>query len=194
MQSLIVDHLSVGTPFSYVLVFFGMVFGGEEVLFMVAFFLYREYLTFFPTFIALFLGATTGDILWFVYGGHIMKHPIIVRISSRIAFLESSRVKKHDAPVIFLSKFIYGIHHITLAKLRASGEPFFRFLWLDALASLVWIASIGGLGFTTSFSISQLRHMLRFFEVGLALILLFYFILSRFVTPVIKKILKSVVE
>ena len=194
MESLISNYISIGLPFSYILVFLGMVFGGEEVLFIVAFLLYRDQLLFLPTLISVFSGAVLGDILWFLLGQRIMNYPIVLRISSRISFLKNEQMQKHDVFVIFLSKFIYGFNHIILAKLATSREPFFRFLSVDILATILWILTIGGLGFATSLTISQLRYVLHFFEIGLFLILLFYFVLNRFITPYFKKLLQSVTK
>ncbi len=191
MESLILNYISISHTLSYFLVFIGMAIGGEEVLFTVAFFLFRNDLAFLPTFIAVFFGALMGDIVWFTLGHHIMNSRIIRRFSSKITLPRNEQLLKHDRSVIFLSKFIYGFNHITLAKLAQSGEPFARFLFLDLIASLLWIFTIGGLGFASSFSLHYLRHLLRFFEIALALMLLGYFLLSRFMTPRMKNILRS---
>ncbi len=191
MEVVLANYLSIGwQPLTYAVVFLGMTFGGEEVLIVLALFLNRGYLLFVPTFLAAYGGAITGDILWFMFGTRLVRIGFLYRLSQRVAFLRTGAVKKHDVSVIFLSKFLYGLSHISLAHLGMNGERFFRFIRYDFIASALWIVIVGGIGYGFSITLFELKHFLRFFEISLLLALVLFYVIEHIVAPHVKKFLE----
>ncbi len=76
---------------------------------------------------------------------------------------------------LIISKFVYGLGHITVMRGANAGIPTRRFLRLDLWATLFWFLIVGGLGYLSGASIELVKKYFHGAEtvllVGLVLLL-----------------------
>lgn len=81
--------------------------------------------------------------------------------------------------IVFISKFIYNMHHIVLMRSGILKLPYKKFVRYDFFSSLIWIAIVGGLGYFSGVSFNLVKRNLKFAEFallgGLAIFLLLEF-------------------
>ncbi len=125
----------------YAVLFAAMIFEGELFLTVTGMLVRLHAFDFFDAFFFALSGALFGDVLWYGAGRMLqLRYP-----HHRITTFIVHRVKKYLPGVernpfhaIFLSKFIYGLNHSTLAVLGFLKIPFVHFLRIQFFASLIW--------------------------------------------------------
>ncbi|MDP3947189.1 MAG: DedA family protein [bacterium] len=187
MDSYLVVFLTAWQPLGYLLAFFGMIVEGDIFLFAAAFLTSRGLFDPLLMFAALFSGVIFGDVLWYGLGILACRAPRLGRCINALSCRFDSQLLRHPWRMIFVSKFIYGIHHVLLIRLGMAGMNFRRFLKMDLSASLGWIAVVGGLGYLSGASFALIEHYVRFVEFALlatlALFLFFEYFAVRLLRP-----------
>ncbi len=179
METLLLHYLTRLGAVGYGLVAAGIVLEGEATLFASAFLAWQG--IFRPTLVlaAAFVGTIGGDLAWY-WTGRLCRLPGPAgRLACRLAGPIDGQLGKRPAKAVFLSKFIYGLTHITLLRAGARRLPLRSFLAGDLPAGLIWMAVVGGFGYSSGASIGLVRHYVKYGEVGLLLTLVvFYLILG----------------
>lgn len=183
MQSILLHYFTLWRPLGYLLAFAGMVIEGEAVLFATAFLTHQGYFHWQASVPIVLGGLALGDVAWFWLGTRLgINNSFLARrvIALTDPFLE--RLRAHPRRTIFVSKFTYGFNHVLIMRAAMTGLDARSFLKADVVATLVWIAAIGSLGYFTSNVILTVRRYLRVAEValvaGLVVFLLFWKMLS----------------
>lgn len=189
MNSLLLSYLNSWEPLGYIIIFLGMMVEGDLVLFSTAFLAHQGIIAFIPAFLSALWGMILGDNLWYSLG-------LKIRNSSRLSFVTAwaeriakkfdERLIKRPVRTIFIAKFTYGFNRAILIRAGMLRLKWRKIEQSDILATLLWMAIVGGLGYFASASFSLIKHYLRFAEVGLFLGLLIFFCLEHLIAKRVK--------
>lgn len=172
--------LAAHRPLAYLAVFAGMIFEGDAVLFTAAFLTHQRLFDFGDMALVVLVGVFVGDLLWYQGGILLSRTPALAFIQrwlERLTTRFDTHLSKRPWHTLFVSKFAYGLHHPILMRAGAVGMPPRRFLWNDMLATLLWVAVVGGIGYAASASAVALPR-LRFVERTLFLGLVSFFLIE----------------
>jgi len=177
---------------NYFLVFFLMIFLGEETLFAVGIFSRLGYLDFWSAFFAALLGVFSGDLFWFKIG-EIYGEKFVLRFG-RYIFITPERFKKLEAMIkkrggfyVFFSKFIHNLNHISLVAAGAVKFNFKKFVKYQALTSLIWTSIFLSLGYLFTDNLAKIKHDVKLFTGGILLIFIIFIILDTKIGTLIKE-------
>ncbi len=178
MESLLLSYLNSWEPLGYLIIFLGMMVEGDFIMFTAAFLAHQGILGFVPAFLSALWGMILGDNLWYSLG-------LKIRNSSRFSFITAwaeqnakrfdERLIKNPLRAIFIAKFTYGFNRAILIRAGMLRLKWRKIEQSDILATLLWMAIVGGLGYFASASFSLVKHYLRFAEVALVLGLFIFF-------------------
>lgn len=152
------------------MIFAAMIFEGEIFLFAAAFLASQGFLNLELTFLAIFAGATAGDSFWY-WLGHKINHTdtcVSRWLVSRTGQFDD-HLMNNSLRTIFISKFVYGAHHLMMVRAGVIKLRFKEFFKDDFLANLAWVVIIGGLGCLSGASFRYIKHYLKFTEYALFL-------------------------
>lgn len=188
MESLITHYLLVWEPLGYILVFIGMIFEGEAVLFSAAFLTQQGLFNPIIIFIAALWGALLGDDLWYSLGRKLKNPPAIInKWAEKVAKPFDKHLAAKPLRTILLSKFIYGIAHAIFFRAGILKLRWIEIEKYDILATLSWMIIIAVLGYSFSASLIYLKHYLRYAEIALLLGLIIFLTLGHFISKQSKK-------
>ncbi len=175
------QYLTLWEPLGYFLIFIGLAIEGDTALFIASFLTYHGFFDLGKFFLAAFSGALIGDILWYWLGRRANNSSSFVnKITSRVKFADDHLINKLHR-TIFISKFIYGIHHLVMMRAGALNIDLKKVIKYNFLPTLIWILAIGGLGYLSGASFSIIKKYVHFIEVGLLIALALFFIIQRFI-------------
>ena len=185
IDTLVLHYVAFWKPVAYLVIFFAMIIEGEIFLFTAGFLASRGILNSEPTFLMLLGGVIFGDWLWYLLGYKINHSDTRF---SRWLVKKTGQFDEHllQSPLrtLFISKFIYGVHHFILARAGVLKLKFSEFVKDDFVANIVWIFIIGGLGYLSGIWFGLAKNYLRFAEqallAGLILFLGLQFIIGRY--------------
>lgn len=162
--------------------FVGMMIEGDAVLFSAAFLTHRGFFDFVNMAAIVVLGVLIGDSLWYWLGMWLdRKFPAVHRWLERATRPFDAHLVDRPLRTIFVSKFVYGLHHPLLMRAGVLGIAYKKFLKSDIISSAAWMVIVGGIGFFSSVSFFLARRFLRFAEVALLLGLLIFFFVWHFI-------------
>jgi len=188
MQSTLIHFLMLWRPLGYLIAFWGMVFEGDMTLFASAF-LAREG-AFDPAVIAPLAFAATyvSDWLWYCFGRFFCSPETrLGRRFSRLAGPLDRQITSRPPYAIFISKFTYGVNHLTLLRAGALKIAPRKIIPGEVPSAALWVLLVGGLGFFSSASLSYLRRYLHYSELALLFGLVVLLILRHLVSDKLKK-------
>lgn len=172
----------------YILFTAGLVIEGDAVLFTAGFLSHRGVFNPLLMFFWLLAGSTIGDVLWYRLGAWLQgKNNWLVRWLKKVTNPLGPHLLERPKRSLFLSKFLYGINHAILCKAGALGLPLKEFIRDDLPGNIAWILIVGGLGYASSAGVVHLGHSIRYAEMGLALGILAFMVISRTFTHFFKK-------
>ncbi len=168
-----------------------MIIEGDVILFTAGFLLHHGILHPLPALVSLAAGVIIGDCLWYLLGTINTDHNRFLNWLGRSTDFAGKRVDAHvqerTLRTLFISKFIYGIHHFLLVRAGRLRVPARRIFRDDLLASLLWMAVVLSLGFLAGASLDKLRHRFHFIELSLLLAVLLYFLVVEVAGKFLKK-------
>lgn len=182
MESILLQHLAAWSWFAYIIIFFGMMFEGDVTLFAASFLAHQRILGVFPVILVAFSSMIIGDMLWYALGLYARTSTsAVARWVNRIAGRFDRHIESNPSRTLFVSKFLYGLHHPILMRFGMLGRTFQTFFRQDVAATAVWFVIIGGLGYFFSASLHLVRHYLRVTEIALVFgIMIFFALRSAF--------------
>lgn len=182
MASLI-RYLLIWKSVGYGVAFVGMIVEGELLLLVFAFLTSQGYFNFFYMFASVFFGAIFGDVLWYWLGVYLFRNSKIQFPAwvHRLSHPLDRHLRDRPGKTIFISKFVYGTNKATLTRAGALDVNMKKFLVSNVYANLVWILSIGGLGYVFGASIPLMRKYIRDVEIILLLTAVLFLVASHFI-------------
>ncbi len=181
-HSLLLHYLVIWRPLGYFLVFLGVIIEGDVVVFTGAFLADQGFFDVFDLFFVILGGVLLGDLWWYWLGTKLEKLPAsIKRLVEKVAKPFDYHIMKRPFHTILLSKFIYGIHHAILMRTGALKLGLKRYIRIDFVSTLLWMAAIGGLGYFSSASFVLIKHYIRFAEIGLLISLATFITISHYI-------------
>ncbi len=193
MQSFLVDYSILHPIFTYILIFFGIAIEGDVVLFTSAFLADQGYVNPFVIVIITLLGVFVRDISWYEIGRRVSaSESRVVAKAREMAEPFDDHLKDRLFHSVFVAKFVYGLHLAIIMRIGSLKLPIKEFIRADALATVVWIFVVGGLGYLSSESVAffSAQKYLKYTEVALAAGIVLYMILHRYISRYSKKFLK----
>lgn len=171
----------------YIAVFVAMIFEGDLFLFTAAFLTHQGYFDPLNMFVTLVTGVMSGDLLWYWLGLRLNDSRRFTAWAKKLAQPFDDHLQHRTLHTIFLSKFIYGVHHAILIRAGMLRIRLDKFLKIDFFTSLVWIVIVGALGFISSFSFIRVRHSIKFVEAAILTAFLVFVGISYFISYEAKK-------
>lgn len=183
----------------YLLAFLGALLIGEEAVFFLSVLAGSGS---FPIWALIgfgFLGLVIADMIWFVIGKcsrvKAWRTKVLdVRGYKELRLFGNYLDKKHELLSFFVSKFVYGIRFIKLISAGARGMHWRKFIVLDSISVLLWMAIMVPLGFWAGKGFSILFKIVNGIEgvmtllfFGVVLIVIIEFLIRRFALKVVKK-------
>jgi membrane protein DedA with SNARE-associated domain len=133
---------------AYLILFAGTVLEGETVLVSAGFAAQQGYLSLPMVVLAAWLGAISGDHLFFLLGRY--RGRSIFEARSHVpGRLEKVRalLERYRSAVIVSFRFVYGFRMVAPFAIGAAGAPLGRFAALDAISGLAWATLFGLAGY-----------------------------------------------
>lgn len=186
--SMFLYYLTIRRSIGYAIVFLGMVIEGDGVLFAAAFLTHQGFFDLLDMFMVVFVGVLFGDFLWYWLGKKFYaSSTVFTSWAERIAAPFDIHIVDRLFRTIFISKFMYGFHHLILMRAGALGVGAKKLLKIDFFATFIWILVVGGLGFLSSVSFSTIKHYLRSVEIFLLLGIVTLLFIQHFVAGRLKE-------
>jgi membrane protein DedA with SNARE-associated domain len=125
----------------------------------------------------------TGDLFWFWVGLQLRERGgIVTHWARKIAGPFDEHLRERTFHTIFLSKFIYGVHHAILIRAGMLRMRLDKFIKIDFASSVTWIVVVGGLGFISSLSFDRIRHQIKFLEGALLIAFIGFLLISYLIS------------
>lgn len=193
MESSISDYLSLWRPLGYLFIFLGMVFEGDLMLFTVYMLAFSGLLSLGMVTLTVFTGVFCGDVFWYWLGTKIYaSNGSIGKIGlwiMKIVKPFDNHLHKRPFKTIFLSKFVYGIHHAILIRAGSLNLPAKGFIKIDIISNLLWVATIATLAYFSRASVSLVAHYIKYAEASLLIGVIAIIFLWHLISMVIKRVL-----
>ncbi len=182
MDSLVFHYLISFKLLAYIFFFAAMIIEGDIFLFTAGFLASRGFLDKEPMFLALFVGTLFGDSLWYWLGYKLNNSQNrcgqwLVRVTGPF----DGHLRQYPLHTLFISKFIYSLHHVMLGRAGVLKINFKKFFGCDFISTLAWIFVVGGLGYLSGASFGFIKHYLKFTEYALAFFLVVFLAVNYFV-------------
>ncbi len=152
--------------YGYLVIALGTFFEGETVLIMGGFLAHRGYLHLSGVIAAAFLGAVTGDQVFYWIG----RTKGAAFLDRRVAWqskIERLRelLRAHRTAVILGFRFLYGLRAATPFFLGTSGIPPLRFAVVNCIGAAAWAVLIGTAGYFVGATIELFLVKIRRYEM-----------------------------
>jgi len=157
--------------------------GGDATLLASGFLIRFSRLNFFLVFPITILAIFTRDIVLYKIGKKygdkfIGRFGKFIFINQGKFNRIKNRLARHQKKTIFLSKFLYGLNHITIIAVGSAGIKFKDFLKINIITIVFWELIMLSLGFFLAHSFTLIRHYVRDFSIFLAFVVLFFIALE----------------
>ncbi len=189
MDGALFHYLTLWQPIGYIVLFFGMMIEGDTLLFLAAFLVRQGSFEFLPTLVTILSGVLLGDIGWYMLGKMLNQESFLGKWIHHLAHPFDEHMIQRPFRTIFISKFMYGFHHAMLMRAGALKVPKKQFAKIDLVATISWMAVIGGLGYFFSASLMLFKKYLRVAEVGLVVVLILYAVFEKTITAILKRLI-----
>ncbi|MEJ6784643.1 DedA family protein [Aminobacter sp. Piv2-1] len=158
-------------------VFIGCMAEGESVAILGGFFAHQQVFAAWQAFAAAFLGAFSGDTLFFVLGRRFSGNKWVRLMRRRPGFSHAYKmVQAHPKLFVLGNRYIYGMRLAGGIAAGLSNIPVALFLGLNALSALVWAGIFVSLGYIFGVGAEQIlgealkAHQRLFIGLGIGLV------------------------
>ena len=188
MHSLLLELFGFWKPFVYVAAFISVVIEGDGPLFAFGFLAHQRSLNLLLLVAALYVGTVIGDMLWYLLGYRGLQNlPRIKRWADRIAEPFDGHLTLRPFRTLFVSKFIYGVHHAFWVRWGILKFPLRGLAVFDLFTSAWWIGIIGGLGYFSRSGLHPLGRYVRYTEMLLLGVVVLFFVAKHFADKLLRK-------
>jgi membrane protein DedA with SNARE-associated domain len=159
--------------YGYLTLFLGGIFEGETVLLLGGTAVYEGYLIFGFALLFSVLGASLGDLLWFIagrfYGEKIINRFVWVKkaTSGPIYF-----INQKPELLAFFMRFMYGFRNIIPFSLGMSSIKTTRFILFNLFGAICWALFLLSAGYALGGTIDSLIGRIKKIEFSLVAIIL----------------------
>jgi len=181
MQEIIYHFLTNHRLIGYAIVFILMFVEGDVSLFTIALLVRRRFFDPGDMFLVALLGTLCGDFLWYQIGTIIQRYPRLSAKIERVARPFDEHLIKNPLRTILISKFTYGIHHFILTRAGHLRLPLKEFLKSDILSAMVWVLTIGGMGYLSGTYFNLIKHYFHYSEILILILSVAFVLLDRLV-------------
>jgi membrane protein DedA with SNARE-associated domain len=142
------DLAQLVQTWGYPAVFLGTLLEGETVLLLAGLAAHAGYLDLQWVIATAWVGAVTGEQIWFLAGRRYGKR-LLARFPRQRQRARRVRalLKRYHQPVILSLRFLYGLRTIGPIALGMSRVPWARFTALDFAAAVVWAVAVASAGY-----------------------------------------------
>lgn len=161
----------------YLVIFFGVGFGGEVAVISLSFLSAQNVFSLFPFLVIGVLGTLTADSIWFWLGktrtaGKIVDHRYATYTISVImeAIRKISR-GNHLLAFIF-AKFLVGTRIVVILYVSKTNIAFKNFILNDMVAILIWLTTLTSIGFLSGLGFSYISKILKNVYAGIGFVVL----------------------
>lgn len=177
----------------YGVLFLVMIVMGEEAILFAGMLSHLGFMNFWIMMLVALAGAYTGDLIFFwmgwKYGEAVIDKFGKYIFIPRKRFIKVSKIFQNNGRwILVVSKFIYGLSHLTLLAAGAAKMPIKKVVKNQLWSSLVWVMTFGGIGYLFSSAISSVTRDLKTLGIFLLAVLAFSIIVSRLVDYIIDRL------
>ena len=165
-----------------------MIFEGEVTLFTLGFLTRLHFFDVGDMGAIVLAGVLTGDLAWYWLGYKLKNSSTaVVRWGLHLTRPFEKFLSTKPFHLLLVSKYIYGINHLLLARAGMIGLSFKKYLRIELVAEPIWIVIIGGLGYLSGASYGLVRHYVRFIEIILLALVVLFWLISHVVSQNLKQ-------
>lgn len=167
----------------------GVILEGEFVMIFSGILAHLGVLSLYDVLIYSYVGAIFKAILWYSVGGTIKKkYPngtILTFIENKVLyFIPNIKVKPFWS--IFVSKFIYGVGHMTLLFSGIMKLNRMLYMRAEAISSVFWVIGMVFLGYFFSHTAFTISHSIRKSFIIIILFIIGFILLERIIMVIIE--------
>ncbi len=173
-------------------IFIGFMLEANTVLFSTMFLAEQHLLELSILIPVALVGSMAGNVLFYWIGYAASRKPNrYTRITDMISKPFDHHLKDRTWSTIFLTKFVYGLNCAIIVRAGQLRMPFGRFLFIDAISTLIWLAIVGAVGYGSGSFFSITAQDVKHAEIGLLIALVAFFVIKHLVSTYIKRGLKD---
>lgn len=188
IQTLIESSSAFSPILAYLLIFLGITIEGDIVLFTSAFLAYQGHLDIGIIFAIALVGVYLRDLMWYEVGRRLHQHQnFIGRWAQNLAEPFDEHLIERPIHSLCIAKFVYGLHLAIIIRAGMLKIPLKKFIEADTVAAVAWILVIGILGYASGASFEAARAYLKYAEVGLAIGIVTFLLVHRYISRASRK-------
>ena len=157
----------------FILLFIGLVFGGDAVLVPTIFFTVTGVLPVSMVLPLVLVAVIAADSLWYILGTRLPRERLeelpYLRGRKDLIFHLSKVFDTRSLLIIFVSKFVHGTRLIVQLLCGIHKINYFRFISISVLGSIAWISFLTLLAFSLKLSIVAVEDVVRATQIALLL-------------------------
>lgn len=179
------------SSYGYLAVYIGSIFEGETVVLLAGALSHEDYISFPFVILWAFLGAITGDTVWFLLGRyHGIKFFKKWKWFNMFMDKPLNVVNKNPVKLAFFMRFMYGFRHIVPVSLGISSISTKTFLFWNGLGGLCWSIVVASAGFISINIVEEIVGNLRRYELKVII----FAVISIVTLVLLGRLLKSVIR
>ncbi len=159
----------------YIILFFSMLAEATLTLLAVGALLAQKLINVYLAVGIMVVGALVEQIIFYYIGHNLKRSEKILEWTNKFAKGFDQRLVAHPRKVIFISKFVYGLHRTTLIRAGMVNMGFKNFVKACIPATLAWVAVVGGLGYFLSASYQVINKYMQYAEIVPFVIVVLFF-------------------
>jgi len=167
------------------LLFFGVLIEGEIALIFAGVLLNLRALGIGETILIVSSAALLKTALGYSLGGFLVKRwpksPFLKYVEKKILLL-LPRFKERPFWSIFISKFIYGVNHVTMIFAGFMKANFRIYMKAEILSTIVWLLGFLAIGYFFSHTAIVISHDIKKFGILIILFITGFIFLQRLIT------------
>lgn len=149
-------HLLI-EKYGLIAVFLGCIAEGESAAILAGFFAHQKVFHDWQAVTTVFLGAFTGDIMFFLAGRRFSTVGFVARLRDKPGFDRAFRlVQEHPATFVILNRYAYGFRLVGGVAAGLSKIPPAQFVVLNAVSSAIWATLFCSIGYVFGFGAEQI--------------------------------------
>jgi membrane protein DedA with SNARE-associated domain len=186
----IIPQLSHLTTAGYILLFFSTIIEGAVVVLAATFLLAQKILNPYTVIPIIIVGALAEQVILYWIGRKLGSVRWIAEWSTKVAHRFDERLHSHPLQILIISKYVYGMHRATLIRAGMINLGWKKFIKASFPATLLWLALLGGIGYSLSASYTVVERYLKYAELVPLGFLFILFLIEYMVSKRYKKSLE----
>ena len=163
--------------YGLIAVFIACVAEGETAAILAGFFAHQGLFVPWQAFVAVFLGAFSGDAAFFLCGRRFADRPFVQRLRAKPGFDRAFELmQRHPALYVIGNRYVYGFRLVGGVAAGMSGIAAPKFVVLNAISALVWTILFTGIGYVFGLGAEQIigdtlhKHQRLLVGLGIGLV------------------------